>query len=149
MDRTTELFTTFQINGDLFGIEVMQIQEVIGSTAAVRVPLAPKFVKGLINLRGQLATALGLRELFGSAGPVPGSQMSVVCKIDGHLVSLLVDSIGDVLEVTTSQKEDPPETLRPEVKSYIKNVYKLEDRLLSILDIDKLKTLLSPTGGSD
>lgn len=149
MDNATVLYTTFQVSKDLLGIEVAHVQEVIGSTTSVKVPLAPNFVQGLINLRGQLATALGLRELFGLKESNPPEQMSVVCKIDGHLVSLLVDSIGDVLEVKTSQKDRPPETLRPEIKNYIKSVYKLNGQLLSILDIEKIKLLLSPNTNNE
>ena len=142
----TEQLTTFQIHGNVFGIEVMKVQEVTGRPAIVDVPLAPAFVRGLINLRGQIATALGLRELFGlrpqSAGQPEAfdvaAQMSVVCRIDGNLVSLLVDSIGDVIEVKRSNFEPTPETIPLGVRKYVKGIYKTEDKLLSVLDLDRI-----------
>lgn len=143
----TEQLTTFQIGSDLFGIEVMKVQEVTGQPSIIDVPLAPPFVRGLINLRGQIATALGLRELFGSHDVPPAHQMSVVCKVDGNLVSLLVDSIGDVVEVTRSSFENPPETLPLGVRKYIKGIYKTDQSLLSVLDLEKLSKELSNSKG--
>lgn len=143
----TEQLTTFHIGNDLFGIEVMKVQEVTGQPSIIGVPLAPPFVRGLINLRGQIATALGLRELFGSPDAPPAQQMSVVCKVDGNLVSLLVDSIGDVVEVTRSSFENPPETIPAGVRKYIKGIYKTDQTLLSVLDLEKLSKELSNVKG--
>jgi purine-binding chemotaxis protein CheW len=139
----TEQLTTFNIGRDLYGIEVMKVQEVTGHPTIVNVPLAPPFVRGLINLRGQIATALGLRELFGMSSDEPQLQMSVVCKIDGNLVSLLVDSIGDVVEVSHSSFEHPPDTIPAGVRKYIKGIYKTNETLLSVLDLERLSKELS------
>lgn len=139
----TEQLTTFYIGKNLYGIEVMRVQEVTGSPAIVEVPLAPKFVRGLINLRGQIATALGLRELFGIAQAEVQNQMSVVCKIDGNLVSLIVDSIGDVVEVSDKDFEKPPETMPTGVRRFIKGIYKMKDSLLNVIDLDLLSKELS------
>ncbi len=138
----TEQLTTFRIGEDVFGIEVMKVQEVTGPPTIVDVPLAPSFVRGLINLRGQIATALGLRELFGFKTQAE-AQMSVVCKIDGNLVSLIVDSIGDVVEVSRNAFEKPPETIPADVRKFIKGIYKTNDSLLSVLDLDRLSKELS------
>jgi purine-binding chemotaxis protein CheW len=139
----TEQLTTFYIGRDLYGIEVMKVQEVTGHPTIVDVPLAPPFVRGLINLRGQIATALGLQELFGISSDVPELQMSVVCKIDGNLVSLLVDSIGDVVEVSHASFENPPETIPAGVRKYIKGIYKTNETLLSVIDLERLSKELS------
>lgn len=145
MTMDSEQLTTFYIGRDLFGIEVMQVQEVSINPQIVRVPLAPDFVLGLINLRGQIATALGLRELFGGKPNETGEKMSVVCKIDGNLVSLVVDSIGDVIEVKREQFESAPDTLPGTIRRYIKGIYKLNGVLLSVLDTDMLAKELSPS----
>lgn len=137
--------TTFHIGDDLFGIEVMKVQEVTGTPTVVPVPLAPRFVRGLINLRGQIATALGLRELFGKNTQDQLEQMSVVCKIDGNLVSLMVDSIGDVVEVEKVKFEQPPDTIPSGVKRFIKGIYKMNGVLLSVIDLEILSKELSPT----
>jgi purine-binding chemotaxis protein CheW len=144
-EKTNELITTFQIGSDLFGIEVMSVQEVAQQSQIVPVPLAPKFVRGLVNLRGQIATAVGLREMFNHTRPnEDGEEMSVICKIDGNLVSLIVDSIGDVIEMDKSAFEPPPHTLPPDVRKYIKGIYKSEGSFLSVLDLDKIARELSP-----
>jgi purine-binding chemotaxis protein CheW len=142
---TPEQLTTFYIGNDLFGIEVMKVQEVTGKTSVIPVPLAPHFVRGLINLRGQIATALGLRELFEKSGEAPIEQVSVVFRIDGNLVSLIVDSIGDVVEVERSQFEPPPNILPIKVRRYIKGIYKMNGVLLSVLDLETLAKELSPS----
>lgn len=143
MSQPNLQFTTFYLGNDLFGIDVMRVQEITQKTTVVKVPLAPGFVRGLINLRGQIATALGLRQLFELEPASEADQMSVVCKVDGNLVSLLVDSIGDVLEVQEDNYEHAPETVRTSVRKYLKGVYKIEGNLLSILDLDCLSKELS------
>lgn len=140
---TTAQFTTFHIGENLYGIEVMRVQEVTGNLPTISVPLAPKFVRGLINLRGQIATAIGLRELFGISTQKIGNEVSVVCKIEGNLVSLLVDSIGDVMEIPESQFEPPPAVVPPGVKKFLKGVYKTEGSILSVVDLEELSKELS------
>lgn len=141
-----EQLTTFYIDGELFGIEVMKVQEVTSCPSVFAVPLAPLFVRGLINLRGQIATALGLREVFAKPRAQEElSQMSVVCKIEGNLVSFLVDSIGDVIEVERSKFELAPDTIPAETRRFVKGIYKLNGALLSVLDLDVLAKELSPT----
>jgi len=144
-DRESRQLTTFYIDGDLFGIEVMKVQEVTGNPEVCGVPLAPGYVRGLINLRGQIATALGLREVFNKVPLSEASQMSVVCKIDGNLVSFLVDSIGDVLEVDGARFEPPPDSIPIEVRRFLKGIYKMNGAFLSVLDLETLSKELSPT----
>jgi purine-binding chemotaxis protein CheW len=127
-------FCTFYLDGLLFGIEVEKVQEVIRHQVMTRVPLAPKLIGGLINLRGQIVTAIDLRLRLGlperSAEALP---MNVVARSDEGAVSLLVDEIGDVLEVQEQQFEEVPQTMR-QARELIRGVYKLPDRLLLVLD---------------
>ena len=141
----TQLVTTFYVGNSYYGLEVMKVQEVTGTPTIVPVPLAPKFVQGLINLRGQLATALGLRELFQSTEAATPEQMSVVCRIDGNLVSLIVDAIGDVVEADTSVFEPAPNTMPSSVRRFVKGIYKMNGALLSVLDLEAISKELSPT----
>jgi len=143
-ETVSELLTTFYVGNEYYGIEVMKVQEVTGTPVVVPVPLAPNFVRGLINLRGQLATALGLRELFGAADAEVNQHMSVVCRVDGNLVSLIVDQIGDVVEVEGKIFEEPPDTLPPGIRKYVKGIYKMNGTLLSLLDMDKITKELAP-----
>src|SRR5690606_17794580 len=94
--------------------------------------------------RGQIATAVGLRELFKKNKLQQAEEMSVVCKLDGNLVCLIVDSVGDVVEVERVNFEPTPQTIPNEIKKYIKGIYKLNGALLSVLDLEVLAKELSP-----
>jgi purine-binding chemotaxis protein CheW len=107
------------------------------------IPLAPKYVRGLANLRGQVATAIGLRELFGIVSPSPEHFMNVVCRIDGSLIALQVDEIGDVLEVNSKDFEATPQTVPNEVRQFMEGIYKVPGTLLSIIDIDRIGKFLN------
>jgi len=136
-------FCTFSLENDCFGIDVQQVQEVLRYQEQTRVPLAPKVVRGLINLRGQIVTALDLRcrlELRERADDA--RPMNVVVRTHDNVVSLLVDEIGDVVEVAEEAFEPAPETLTGIARELITGAYKLADRLLLILDIEK--TVLTP-----
>src|SRR5581483_10785179 len=127
-------FCTFWLDGLLFGIEVEKVQEVIRHQSMTRVPLAPKVIGGLINLRGQIVTAIDLRLRLGLPERKPDElPMNVVARAEEGAVSLLVDEIGDVLEVQEQQFEDVPQTMR-QGRELIRGVYKLPDRLLLVLD---------------
>src|SRR5271156_4968663 len=134
----TSQFCTFYLDKLLFGVELKTVQEVIRSLEVTQVPLAPQVVSGLINLRGQIVTAVDLRrrlELEPRAAGVPA--MNVVVRSDDGAVSLLVDEIGDVVEVEENTFERPPETLRGTVRTMITGVHKLNDRLMLVLDTQK------------
>ncbi len=140
-----EQLTTFTIGNELFALEVLKIQEVTGSPIVVKLPLAPNFVKGLVNLRGQIATAIGLHELLGlKANSERTEYMSVVCKLEGNLISLLVDSIGEVVELETRLFEPTPLTIAPEIRRYLRGIYKMNGALLNVLNLEMLsKELLT------
>ncbi len=131
-------FCTFTLDGLLFGVEVLKVQEVIRYLEMTRVPLAPAVVRGLINLRGQIVTAIDLRRrLEFSERPADQSPMNVVIRTDDEAVSFLVDEIGDVREVEEELFEQPPETLKGVARELIRGAYKLKDRLLLVLDTEK------------
>jgi len=114
------------------------VQEVIRYQEMTRVPLAPKVVRGLINLRGQIVTAIDLRRRLELAErPADRLPMNVVVRGDDGAMSLLVDEIGDVVEVQEDSFERPPETLNGVARDLIRGAYKLKDRLLLMLDTEK------------
>jgi purine-binding chemotaxis protein CheW len=128
-------FATFTVDGVLFGVEVGGVQEVLRYHEMTRVPLAPSIVSGLINLRGQIVTAIDLRLRLGLRARPPGAlPMNVILRGDDGAVSLLVDDIGDVLTVSPELAEPLPETLQHLGRELIKGVFKLNGRLLLILD---------------
>jgi purine-binding chemotaxis protein CheW len=135
-------FSTFFVDGLFFAVEVEKVQEVIRYQEMTRVPLAPPVVRGLINLRGHIVTAVDLRRRLGlrerAADQLP---MNVVVRSEDGAVSLLVDEIGDVLEVDEETYEGPPETLSQRARELIPGVYKLKDRLMHVLDTGKAMDL--------
>jgi purine-binding chemotaxis protein CheW len=129
---------TFYLDGLLFGVGVEQVQEVIRYQEMTPVPLAPSAIRGLINLRGQIVTAIDLRRRLelpdGDSGRLP---MNVVIRTADGLVSLLVDEIGDVIDVDSDSCHDPPMTLSGAARELIRGAYPLPGRLLLALDVDK------------
>jgi purine-binding chemotaxis protein CheW len=132
-------FCTFFADNLLFGVAAEQVQEVIRFQPMTPVALAPKAIRGLINLRGQIVTAVDLRSLLGLAIPSEDyTPMNVVVRTSQGAFSLLVDRIADVLELEQDSFECPPDTLEGMSRELISGAYKLPDRLLLVLDIDLL-----------
>lgn len=132
-------YCTFYLDGLFFGVEVEKVQEVIRYQAMTRVPRAPEVIGGLINLRGQIVTAIDLRKrLEMPERAVERKPMNVVVRTDEGAVSLLVDEIGDVVEVSPSTFEAPPETLNGAARKLTVGVYKLEGRLLHAVDLGRV-----------
>jgi purine-binding chemotaxis protein CheW len=132
-------YCTFTLDGLLFGVEVVKVQEVFRHQEITAVPLAHCCVRGLMNLRGEIVATIDLRERLG-LGPSPESRqpMNVLVRTEAGAVSLLVDAIGDVLEPDETEFVAPPDTLYPRLRELLRGVYKLEERLLLLLDTQKL-----------
>ncbi|HUA01427.1 MAG TPA: chemotaxis protein CheW [Candidatus Aquilonibacter sp.] len=131
-------YCTFYLDRLLFGVELKGVQEVIRSLEMTKVPLAPSVVRGLINLRGQIVTAVDLRLRLELQPPPTGqASVNVVVRSEDGAVSLLVDEIGDVVEVEEATFEPPPETLRGPIRATILGVHKLKDRLMHVLDTER------------
>lgn len=129
---------TFRLDDQVYGVDVAGVQEVLKSQARTRVPLAPPAIAGLINLRGQVLTAIELREQLGLAPRPAGVEpMVVVIRLAGDPVALLVDSIGAVVDVEEGQFEAPPDTLTGAARDLILGAYKLDDHLLLSLDVHR------------
>ncbi len=132
-------YCTFYLDTALFGVEVEKVQEVVSYQEMTRVPLAPPVVRGLMNLRGQIVTALELRRRLDMPERPAGCRpVNVVVRADDVPTSLLVDQIGDVLEVLEDAFERPPETLRGPARELIRGAYKLNDGLLLVLNTEKV-----------
>jgi purine-binding chemotaxis protein CheW len=131
-------FCTFYLGDLFFGVEVENVQEVFRYQDMTNVPLAPSAVRGLINLRGQIITAIDLRSRLEMEDWPDGKlPMNVVVRTEEGVVSLLVDEIADVLEVPEDNFERPPDTINDITRELVLGVYKLEDKLLLILDTKK------------
>jgi purine-binding chemotaxis protein CheW len=132
---TTVQYATFEVADQLFGLEVGRVQEVLTFSEYTPVPLAPAHVGGLFNLRGQVIAALDLRVRLGlPPSDLSEGAMNVIVRTDDESVSLLVDRIGDVVELDDNAAEVPPDTLTGPVRDLITATFPLEDRLMLVLD---------------
>ncbi len=135
-------FATFFVKDLYFGIEVQKVQEVLRAQEMTRVPLAPGVLRGLINLRGQIVAAIDMRQRLALAPRlvdqgVDQEPMNMIVRAEDGAVSLLVDEIGDVIHVAAESYEPVPETMAPNLKQLVEGVYKLEGRLLLVLDTER------------
>ena len=133
-------FVTFFVSDLFLGVEVQKVQEVLLYQHMTPVPRAARTVKGLINLRGQIVTAVDLRRCLQLDDAPPESELplNVVIRSEVGAVSLLVDSIGDVMDVSEDTFEPPPETLSGVAQELVSGVYKLDGRLLLALSTEKM-----------
>lgn len=132
-------FLTINIDGQMFGIPILQVQDVLGEIRVTRIPLAPPQVSGSLNLRGRIVTAIDVRKCLGLS-PLENNdrKMSVVVMHDDELYSLIIDNVGDVLTLHDKDFEQNPATLDLMWKSVSLGVYRLDGQILVILDVPKL-----------
>ena len=144
----TRQLCTFSLDNLFFGVEVVNVQEVIRYQDMTKIPLASAMIRGLINLRGQIVTAIDMRARLGLPPQSESHQpMNVVLRTGDGVVSLLVDEIGDVLELDGREFERAPETLSGVFREVVLGVYKLEGQLLLLLDVERIITLGVPGEG--
>jgi purine-binding chemotaxis protein CheW len=133
----SQQYCTFYLGDQCFGLDVLRVQEIIRQQAMTCVPLAHRVVRGLINLRGQIVTAIDLRRRLDLPDRAEDCEaINVVVHTDNGAVSLIVDEIGDVVDVTVQPFERPPETLSGPARELVEGVYKLPGKLLLILNPD-------------
>ncbi|HOO51591.1 MAG TPA: chemotaxis protein CheW [Alphaproteobacteria bacterium] len=141
----TKEFLTIEIQGQMFGIPILQVQDVLGELKVTRIPLAPPQVSGSLNLRGRIVTAIDVRKCLGLP-PLEeaeaATRMSVVVNYDDELYSLIIDCVGDVLTLHNKDFEANPATLDLIWKSVSLGVYRLDGRILVVLDVPKLLSSL-------
>ncbi len=133
-------FLTIKIDGQMFGIPILQVQDVLGEIKVTRIPLAPPQVSGSLNLRGRIVTAIDVRKCLGLTvlEEDTNRKMSVVVMHDDELYSLIIDNVGDVLTLQDKDFEQNPATLDLIWKSVSLGVYRLDGQILVILDVPKL-----------
>ena len=133
---STSQYATFEVADQLFGVEVEVVQEVLSFSEYTAVPLASPAVGGLFNLRGQVIAAVDLRVQLGlPRQTLEGPVMNVILRGDDEPVSLLVDRIGEVIDVDESDFEPPPETLTGPTRELITSTVKLDGRLMLAVDV--------------
>jgi len=135
-------FVSIVIGEQLFGIPVLQVQDVLGPQRITRIPLAPPEVAGSLNLRGRIVTAIDIRTRLGLPELSDGAKrMSIVVDDGGELYSLMVDQVGEVLSLTDAAFERNPATLDPRWREVSAGIYRLDNTLLVVLDVARLLNL--------
>ncbi len=137
--ETARDYLTITIADQVFGIPVLQVQDVLGAQDVARIPLAPPEVAGALNLRGRIVTAIDVRQRLGLDSQAEQKRnMSVVVEHENELYSLIIDSVGDVLSLSHEQYEGNPATLDKIWREISMGIYRLENQLLVVLDVPKL-----------
>jgi purine-binding chemotaxis protein CheW len=132
---------TFRLDGETYGVNVMQVQEVLRYTEIAPVPGAPEYVLGIINLRGNVVTVIDTRNRFAlKEGEVTDSTRIVIVEADEHVVGLLVDSVAEVVYLRQSEIENPPNAGHDESARFIQGVCNKNDELLILVELEKILT---------
>ncbi len=132
-------YVTVTIAGQMFGIPVLQVHDVLGSIKLTNIPLAPPEVAGALNLRGRIVTCIDVRKRLGlPPAEETVNRMSVVVEHHGEPYSLLIDTVGEVLSLKTDKLEMNPGTMDPKWRDVSSGIYRTENKLLVILQIDRL-----------
>lgn len=124
-DDARDVYVTLTVGGQLCGIPVLAVRDVLGPQAITRIPLAPPEVAGSLNLRGRIVTAIDLRRRLG-VGHAAAASMSVVVEHQGELYSLLVDNVGEVMRLEAEAREHNPPTLGTEWRSFSAGIFRLD-----------------------
>lgn len=128
-----QILTLF-LGGQTFGIPTHSIQDVMRPIEMTRIPLAPDYIRGVSNLRGRIMTVIDLRQRINESPADIKKSMNIVVEQDGEIYSVLVDRVGDVINVDTDKIEGPPETLNAMWKNVLQGVYQAEGKIILILE---------------
>ncbi|MDH4122341.1 MAG: chemotaxis protein CheW [Deltaproteobacteria bacterium] len=132
-------FATFYLDKELFGINILQVQEILMHQRVTPVPLADAFVLGLISIRGQIVTAVDLRRRIGIATQRAATKAyHIVVKSQDAVASLEVDRIGEVMAISAKDLEPPPDTLKGIDPRFLEGMYPLKHEILAVLNIDQI-----------
>lgn len=134
-------WVTFRLAGETYGVNVMQVQEVLRHSEIAPVPGAPSYVLGIINLRGNVVTVIDTRNRFGlSAGEITDNTRIVIIEADQHVIGILVDSVAEVVYLRQSEVETAPNVGNEESAKFIQGVCHKNDELLILIELNKLLT---------
>ena len=138
-DEEEQVFVTLTVADQLCGVPVLGVRDILGEHKITRIPLAPQEIAGSLNLRGRIVTAIDLRRRLNLPPPEPGQKrMSVVAEQGGELYALLVDQVSEVMSLDATLFERNPQTLERNWAMFSRGIFRLDGRLLVILDVARL-----------
>jgi purine-binding chemotaxis protein CheW len=139
LQRSTVELATFYIGDALCGMDILKVQEINKLMEMTKVPQAPEYVTGILNLRGQIVTVVDLGNKLGlSATDLNESSRNIIVNSANEYIGLLVSRISDVVAADMEKVEKPPANIGGLQGSFFKGVFKTKDRLIGILDVDKV-----------
>lgn len=144
MLETRTEYVTATVGGQLFGLPIARVQDVFVLDRLTRVPLAAPEIAGVLNLRGRIVTAIDMRRRLGLAPGEVRKRMAIGIECKGESYGLLIDAIGEVLSLPTISREGNPVNLEPRLARVSAGVHRLEDRLLVVLDVDRVLDVGAP-----
>lgn len=134
---------TFRLDQKLYGFPVMCVQEIIRPIKITMVPLAPSYIEGLFNLRGQITSAICLRSLLGIGLPRPSDSMHIICQVDKVLFSFMADEVGDVIKLSPSDSFSVPSSNNAVFKKFSSSMNRYNSELICVLDLTKIVEFLN------
>lgn len=136
-DRNEEQLVTMSVEGQLFGLPILSVQDIVETHNITQVPRTPSAISGIMNLRGRIVTVINLRRILGRNDD-SSSRMGVTVDFHGDLYTILVDEIGEVRLLDRSDFESAPATLDPKLKQLCTGIYRLDGELLAVLDVNQI-----------
>ena len=131
-------YVTAEIGGELIGMPILRVQDVFIPEGPTRVPLAPPEIAGVLNLRGRIVTLVDMRRRLGLSGGSDKSSLAIGVELRGESYGLLIDAIGEVLKLDEDAREPNPVNLDPRLARVSTGIHRLNDRLLLVLDVDRV-----------
>lgn len=128
----------FKVGDNLYGISVIYVQEIIKPQIVTAIPMTGDFLRGLINLRGQIVTSISLRHLFGIEDNLSKEHINLIINSDDTLVSFVVDEVCDVIEINKDQIKSTPTSLDPSIKDYVEGVHQYDSQMLVLLNPEEI-----------
>jgi purine-binding chemotaxis protein CheW len=138
MLETMTEYVTAAVGGQLFGLPIARVQDVFVLDRLTRVPLAAAEIAGVLNLRGRIVTAIDMRARLGLPPGEGGKRMAIGIEVKGESYGLLIDAIGEVMSLPTVDRDGNPVNLEPRLARVSAGVHRLDDRLLVVLDVDRV-----------
>ncbi len=139
LQANEEQFLTFRLDGQEYGIAILKVQEIKGWDKMTPIPNSPPYVKGVLNLRGVIVPVFDLRLRFGLPETVRDAfTVIIVVNIGGRMAGIVVDAVSDVINVSLEQQCAAPEYEGQQNREFIKGLAQVEDKLLILLDIDRM-----------
>jgi len=130
---------TFYAGGSLWGTDILKVQEITKPSEMTRVPRAPEYVKGILNLRGQILTVIDLGVKLGlPSSLINDESRNIIVKSDNECIGLLVDRVGDVVVAEREKIETPPANVKGVAGRFLRGVFNTKDKLIGILDVDEV-----------